>query len=286
MQRIGIIVHRAKKEAWEFAHEVIAWLDARQVSVALDSESARRLERPDLVCGGDEWRCVDLVVSLGGDGTILSAARMAAPHGIPILGVHMGRFGFMAATVPADLYGCLNRILGGQMEVEERLMVQVEVWREGERVYHQVGLNEVLVRGSHSNLVNFQTFLRDAPFAEFPADGVIIATPTGSTGYSLSCGGPIVGPTVQALIITALCPHTLSARPLLVPSDEIIQVQVDADGGDAQCLVDNIHPFTLLEGDRIFVRRADYMTRLIVLNHQAFYRKVRDRYRYGERLNQ
>ena len=286
MQRVGIIVHRAKREAWEFAAEVIAWLNARDVSVALDTESASRLERPDLACCESEWASVDFVVSLGGDGTILTAAHMAAPNGIPILGVHMGRFGFMAATVPDDLYGCLERILGGVMEVEERLMVQVEVWRGTERAYHEVGLNEILIRGTHSNLLNFQTFLRDAPFAEFPADGVIVATPTGSTGYSLSAGGPIVGPTVQALVITALCPHTLSARPLLVPSDELIQVQVDADGGNALCLVDNINPFTLYDGDRILIRRADYNTRLIVLDHKAFYRKVRDRYRYGERLNQ
>ena len=143
-----------------------------------------------------------------------------------------------------------------------------------------------MIRGSHSNLLNFQTFLRDAPFADFPADGVIVSTPTGSTGYSLSCGGPIVGPTVQALVITALCPHTLSARPLLVPCDELIEVKLDADGGDALCLVDNIHPFTLMANDRILIRRADYLTRLIVLDRRAFYRKVRDRYRYGERLNQ
>ena len=222
MQRVGIIVHRAKREAWEFAAEVIAWLNTRNIVVALDTELASRLERPDLACCDSEWAAVDFVVSLGGDGTILTAAHMAAPNGIPILGVHMGRFGFMAATVPENLYGCLERILGGDMEVEERLMVQVEVWRRAECVYREVGLNEILVRGTHSNLLNFQTFLRDALFAEFPADGVIVATPTGSTGYSLSAGGPIVGPTVQALVITALCPHTLSARPLLVPCDELI----------------------------------------------------------------
>lgn len=286
MQRVGIMVHRIKREAWEFAAEVITWLNARDVEVSLDVESAQRLNRLDLSCCDTEWTSVDFVISLGGDGTILTAAHMASPNGIPILGVHMGRFGFMAATVPKDLFGCLERLLAGHMEVEERLMVQVEVWRGNDCVYREVGLNEILVRGSHSNLLNFQTFLRDAPFADFPADGVIISTPTGSTGYSLSAGGPIVGPTVQALIITALCPHTLSARPLLVPCDEIIQVQVDADGGDALCLVDNIHPFVLLDGDRVLVRRANYDTRLIVLDHKAFYRKVRDRYRYGERLNQ
>ncbi len=286
MQRVGIIVHRTKQEAWRFAAEVIVWLNARGVQVALDGETAQRLNRFDLVQGDAPWQAVDFVVTLGGDGTILSAARMASPHGIPILGVHMGRFGFMAATVPADLYGCLERLLDGQIEVEERLMVQVEVWRGDARVYHEVGLNEILVRGSHSNLINFQTFLRDAPFAEFPADGVIISTPTGSTGYSLSAGGPIVGPTVQALIITALCPHTLSARPLLVPCDETIEVKLDADGGDALCLVDNNLPFALFDGDRVYVRRADYVTRLIVLDPRAFYRKVRNRYRYGERLNQ
>ena len=282
------MVHRTKREAWEFAAEVIRWLDARQVQVSLDVESALKLARPDLSCCEAEWQNVDFVITLGGDGTILTAAHMAAPHGIPILGVHMGRFGFMAATVPKDLFECLERILGGDLEVEERIMVQVEVSRGGapEPVYREIGLNEILIRGSHSNLLNLKTFLRDAPFADFPADGLILSTPTGSTGYSLSAGGPIVGPTVQALILTALCPHTLSARPLIIPSDEQILVQVDADGGDALCLVDNIHPFTLYDGDQILVRRADFNTRLIVLDPKAFYRKVRNRYRYGERLNQ
>jgi len=279
-------VHRNKREAWEFAAKVIVWLDERDVQVSLDPESAQKLDRPDLLRTGDQWHTLDFIVTLGGDGTILTASHVAAPHGIPILGVHMGRFGFMAATVPAELFDCMERILGGQMEIEERLMVEVEVSRADLLVYREMGLNEILIRSNHSNLLNFKTFFNGAPFADFPADGLIISTPTGSTGYSLSAGGPIVAPSIQALVITALCPHTLSARPLIVPCDEEILVKVEANGEEALCLVDNIHPFTLHDGDRILIRRASFMTRLIVLDQTAFYRKVRQRYRYGERLNQ
>lgn len=291
MPHIGITVHRTKREAWEFASQVITWLQSRPtdgtpIAVSLDRETALKLERLDLLCSEEEWHQLDLVVTLGGDGTILTASRMAAPYSIPILGVHMGRFGFMAATVPADLFACLEKILGGKMDLEERLMVEVEVLRHHHTVYRETGLNEVVIRTSQSNLLNLKTYIGSASFAEFPADGLIISTPTGSTGYSLSAGGPIVAPTVEALVMTALCPHTLSARPLILPCDEELKVKVDADGDEALCLVDNIHPFPLLDGDEILVRKAQFKTRLVVLDDRAFYRKIRQRYRYGERLNQ
>ncbi len=283
---VGIIVHRTRLEAWEFAAQVIAWLQAREVGVRLDEESARKLKRPELSCCGDEWEGVDFVITLGGDGTILTAARMAAPRGIPILGVHMGRFGFIAETHPDALFMHLEKLLEGEMKVEERMMLGAEVWRDGEKVQHSLGLNEVIVKSGDASLLNLQTRLAGAPFATYPADGMIIATPTGSTAYALSAGGPIVAPTVQALIIAPICPHTLNVRPMIVPCDEQIEIILEMQSGDVLFKVDGVDPFALQNGDRVVAHRSAFVTRLIVLGHATFYRKVRDRYLYGERLNE
>ncbi len=283
---VGIVVHRTKTEALHFASELIAWLDQRGISVRLDSLTAEKLQQPTLACVPEEWEKVEFIITLGGDGTILTAARMAAPCGVPILGVHMGRFGFIAETHPGDLYPHLEEILSGTMRVEERLMVRADIWREGKNVHHSVGLNEVLVKSGMSHLLELKTYLGGEEFATYPADGIIVAAPTGSTAYSLSAGGPLVAPTLQAFVITPICPHTLSARPLVVPSEEIIEIEIGMMGGEVIFAVDGVDPFTMQNGDRVVIRKADYVTRLIVLDHATFYRKVRDRYLYGERLNE
>ncbi|HZP83551.1 MAG TPA: NAD(+)/NADH kinase [Chthonomonadaceae bacterium] len=283
-RHVGIVVHQTRPEALAFAQEVIAWLLERNIGVRLNGKSAQKLNRPELT--EIDWNDVAFIVTLGGDGTILMAARMAAERGIPILGVHMGRFGFIAETHPDDLFPHLEEILNGRMKLEERVMVHAEVWREGACVHRGVGLNDAIIKSGMSHMLRLKTFLGGSLFATFPADGIIVSTPTGSTAYALSAGGPLVVPTVEAFVVVPICPHTLSARPMVVPGAEIIEVEVESDGGEVIFAVDGIEPFALQNGDRVLARRADFMTRLIVLDHVTFYRKVRNRYLYGERLNE
>lgn len=198
----------------------------------------------------------------------------------------MGRFGFIAESHPTDLYAHLEKILDGRMRVEERIMVLAEVFRHGNLVHSGLGLNDALVKSVMSHMLNLKTYFGGALFATYSADGVLISTPTGSTAYALSAGAPLVVPTVQALILTPICPHTLSARPLVVPADEQIEIEIESDSSDILFAVDGVDPFTLLDGDRVSVRRAEYVTRLITVDDTDFYRKVRARYRYGERLNE
>lgn len=282
---VGIVVHHAKPSALAFAREVIAWLASRGAAVRLDEESAELLGEPALVCHPGQWHAADFVVTLGGDGTILTAARLLAGCGVPILGVHMGRFGFIAETHPNDLFPHLEEILDGRMRVEERLMVGAEIVRGGKVVHNAIGLNDAVVRTGLSHMLLLKTHLGGALFATYPADGAIVATPTGSTGYALSAGGPLVAPTLAALILVPICPHTLSARPMVLPASEVIEMEIEADGGDAILSVDGADPFELNNRDRIVVRRSEHTTRLIVLDHATFYGKVRNRYLYGERLN-
>jgi NAD+ kinase len=286
MSSVGIVVHRSRPDALAFAKEVIAWLEKRSVTAVLDESAAERLDMPERAFTDKTIGGLDFLITLGGDGTILTAARMAAPCGIPILGVHLGRFGFIAETHPDDLFFHLEAVLRGERRIEERLMVEAEIWREERCIYRGIGLNEAVVKSGMSHLLRLQTYLGGAKFATYPADGIIVAVPTGSTAYSLSAGGPLVAPTVQALIITPICPHTLSARPLVVPSEEIVEIEIEADGGEIIFSIDGIDPFGLQNGDRVRIRRANHTTRLIVLDHGTFYHKVRVRYLYGERLNE
>ena len=283
---VGIIVHPTRLEALDFATEVIAWLGNRGIAVRLDSAAAARLNQPPLAVTPDAWEAMDFIITLGGDGTILTAARLAAPYAIPILGVHMGRFGFIAETHPNTLFAHLEQVLNGQMRIQERMMVKGQVWRDGECLMERIGLNDALVKSRLAQMLQLKTSIGGAEFATYPADGVIVAVPTGSTAYSLSAGGPLVAPTVRAMIMTPICPHTLSARPLVVPDDEVIEIEVESQDEDAIFDVDGADPFPLRNGDKVVIRRAEYMTRLIVLDHATFYRKVRDRYLYGERLNE
>ena len=285
-QRIGIVVHRSNPKAAEFAKEVIAWLEQRGIGVVLEERMAARLGRYELTGLPDTLPELGCVISLGGDGTILTAARMAAPSHVPILGVHMGRFGFIAELHPNALLEMLPTILREEYQLEERMMVRAEVWRDGECVYDADGLNEVVVKTGMSQIVSLKMHLSGREFATYPADGIIVATPTGSTAYSLSAGGPLVAPTVQALLLTPICPHTLSARPMIVPCNETIDIDLEKDGGEVFCSVDGQEEFSLETADRVSVRRADDMARIIVLDATSFYRKVRARYLYGERLNE
>ncbi len=282
---IGMVVHRSNPQAWEQAHLVIDWLHSQGIEVWLDEASARRLHCVELSMPEAGWGGTEFIVSLGGDGTILSAARMAAPAGVPILGVHLGRFGFIAEAHPVGLLAHLQRALQGHVRLEERLMLHTEILRHGERIYAGIGLNDAVVKSASSSLLHLHLVLAGGSFATYPADGVIIATPTGSTGYSLSAGGPIVEPTVQALVITPICPHTLSARPMVVPCTHSVEVHLEEEEEEALFKMDGQEAVTIRWEDRVMIRRSEYITRLMAPEISSFYRKVRGRYLYGERQN-
>lgn len=284
--RVGVVVHPSRAEAVTLAREAEAWLNERGIATGYDKAAAERLNLPAFDCTGETAAPVDFIVTFGGDGTILTAARMAAPYGVPILGVHKGKFGFIAEVEPSRVEEALEKTLREEALIEERLMVQAEIVREGETICRRFGLNEVMVKSGMSHLMALSTSLGGAPFARFPSDGIVVATPTGSTAYALSAGGPFVMPAVEALLMVPICPHTLNARPMLLPKDEIIEIEIESEGNDMFFAVDGIDAVPLLSGDRVRIQRSEHVTRLLVFERGAFYRKVRARYLYGERVNE
>jgi len=281
IRHVAVVASRSRDSVPECARATVRWLESRGIGVTV-------IRTDELDQASDHLSAVptDLIVTLGGDGTILAASRVAAPHGIPILGIHMGRFGFIAEAHPDDLIERLAEIQAGNMRIEERLMVHGEVRRNGALVHEAFGLNDIVIsKGAMTRMLHLTTRFGSGPVMDCVADGFIVATPTGSTAYALSAGGPIMDPTVQALLVVPICPHTLAARPVVVPDDQMIVLEVGTDGGEVKFSADSTAVFGLMAGDTVHVRRFEHSTRLIAFGSGTFYDKVHGRLLWGERVN-
>lgn len=281
-RHVTVFANRSRPGVPETAHAVEQRLRTAGIQVAHVEAMSTDVGDP-----GGVLPDTDLVITLGGDGTILGASRLAAPLGVPILGVHMGRFGFITEVHPDCLEERLDDVLAGRYVLEERVMVLGEVQRQGETIHTAFGLNDVVInRGAMTRMLQLSTRIGDGPAMEYVADGVIVATPTGSTAYALSAGGPLMDPTVRALLVAPICPHTLAARPIVVPDTQTISFLVETDGGEVRFTADSTSVFSLLAGDTVLVRRSSHTTRLIVFRSASFYDKVHERLLWGERVNE
>jgi NAD+ kinase len=220
---------------------------------------------------------VDLAISLGGDGTLLSCARMLADRPVPILAVNMGDVGFITEVSKGELIDTWQRFMDGSLGVSERLMLSVDVHRQGARVASFLGLNEAVIgiKGI-SRMIRLQVYLSDAYMGRYRADGVIFATPTGSTAYSMAAGGPILHPEMEAFILTPICPFTLSNRPIVVPASETFRVEVEEPQKvDAVLTIDGQESFPLLPRDTLIIRKAPRKAMIVRTDRRTFYEVLR-----------
>jgi NAD+ kinase len=220
---------------------------------------------------------VDLAVSLGGDGTLLGCARMVADRGVPILAVNMGDFGFITEVSRSELFGAWEKFLAGGLGLSERLMLSVSVRRKGAEAASFTGLNDAVIRAlGISRMIHLKVFLSDTSVGRYRADGVIVATPTGSTAYSMAAGGPIVYPEMEAFILTPICPFTLSNRPTVVPSSEILRIEVeDPQKTEVILTVDGQENFRLLPRDEVLIRQAPRKALIVRSDKRTFYEVMR-----------
>jgi len=285
MRTVAILTPPDRLPGLPAAGRALAWLEKRSMKVRLRTTDARRLRRPELGYAEEALaQGADLVLSLGGDGAMLAASRMAARWGIPVLGLHLGGLGFLTQTSGLSPEEALERTLSGRYEIEHRMMLSAHVARGGKRVQSLLALNDIVVRnGAFSRLVRLTAKVNDRFLAVFPADGVIISTPTGSTAYSLSAGGPIVEPTAEVMLLTPICPHALAARPLVMPASERVEVEVPALAPEEQVMVtaDGQVAFCLAGGDAITVRRAPRRVRIVSLGDLSFYERLRGKLGWG-----
>lgn len=273
--RVHFVTNGYRPDALAAARDLAIWLARRGVVVAGDSEAARDTG-VDLVVN-EEFGFADLVIAFGGDGTLIRAAHLCAEVGTPILGVYFGRFGFVTQCTHEGLEDCITEFIEGRALIDRRMMLGAELIRGGVVLAPLTALNEiVLQRDVTARMMTFQVTVDGHNLTSYPADGIIIATPTGSTGYNLSAGGPILDPRVEALMLSAIAPHTLNARTLVLPADSEILVRVESRG-DAVLSADGQTRLHLLSGDEVRVRRSTRVTNLVTVEKDDFLIKLGQR---------
>lgn len=266
--KILIVANHLKPMAVKLALEIVSWLEQRghPATVAKGDASLRASIDHMLNTG------LDCVFVLGGDGTLLKTAREAAIAAIPILGINLGRLGFLAELEPSEVFDCLERILTGDYIVEKRSMLDASIYhgRHEGAVYRS--LNDVVVnRASFSRIVTLDVFINDSYFATYEGDGIIVATPTGSTAYSLSAGGPILAPEVDGIVITPICSHILNSRPLVVSGDSIISIALGSVSDEVMVTVDGQEGVRLQGDSRVSICKSSLTTQLIRTEPRHFF---------------
>ena len=283
MRRIGIVARGDRAEAREVTRGLVQWLTAHGREVVLDTETAGALGLPGVTVA--ERRAlpgkVDLIVVLGGDGTLLSVARLVDGLGVPILGVNLGGLGFLTATTLEALFPTLEAVLRGEYEAEERLVLVAELMRGGTRVTEHLALNDVVVaKGALGRLIDLDVRADGEPMTASRADGLIIATPTGSTAYSFSAGGPLVDHSIEAILMTPVASHSLFARTMVLAPDSEVKVRVRRERR-ARASLDKVPLGEADEGDVVVVTRAPEPLRFVRFEYLSFPRAVTEKFHLG-----
>lgn len=284
MAAIGLIIHPQKEKARLEALSLIAYLEKKKLKVYLNQETANLLKRKDLGCREEDFpRLITLLIVLGGDGSLLFAARKVGRYNIPILGVNLGGFGFLTEIDVHQAREALREYFKGNFSLEERMMLEIRVKRKKKEIKKFIALNDaVITKGAFARILQLKTFVNDEYIATYPADGLIIATPTGSTAYSLSAGGPLVNPQVNLLIMTPICPHTLYARSLVISKDEKLKVLVLGQPQEIMLTLDGQEGFNLKAEDEVVVQKARECVKLVKVKGKGFYEKLRTKLKWGE----
>ena len=289
--RVGIVAKIRLHSVASHLVEIAGWLDARGVEPVFEVDTAelaevglrrRRATREELPA------LVDLVLVLGGDGTMLTMADRVAESGrdIPILGVNFGHLGFLTDLSWPELFGALEAVLAGNVRIETRLILKAAIWREGKAVADRMALNDVVItRGALSRVIELSVSVGGEFVARFNADGLIVASPTGSTAYNLSAGGPILHPAVDALVLTPIAPHILSNRPVVIPAWAEVQVQpfVADPGEEAVVTLDGQSGVRLEPGDVVKVSRNPSRVRLVHATSHSYFEVLRKKLKWAER---
>jgi NAD+ kinase len=282
VRRVGLLLKRAKPEAVEIAAELTGWLRTRGHEALIVGDHGSSPEGARMVDEAELPDAIDLLVVLGGDGTLLHGGALVAHRKVPILGVNLGHLGFLTSCAPADAHLAIERALAGELPLEERLRLRVEVVRGGgERVTRFACNDAVVSQGALARLIELDAFLDDRLITRYRADGLIIATPTGSTAYTLAAGGPIVTPEVRAFVVTPICSHALTNRPVVVPASSRVMVRLGGPAAHVQLTVDGQWGTGLADGDRIEVSAAAEPLRLF-RSPQSYFDVLREKMNWGE----
>ncbi len=282
IRKIGIILKKQDSRVQSIVNDIVPWLQHRGIEVFLDRGSVD--QRPSGACvdsAEEIVKQVDMVSVFGGDGTLLYAARLIGGTGVPILGINLGSLGFLTEVKLDEMREAFELLLSGQYQLEERVLLNVEVVRNGQVAAQYLALNDAVInKGALARIIELEVSVNSQPVLFTRADGLILSTPTGSTGYSLSAGGPILYPTLEAFIIVPICPHTLTNRPVVIPDKDTVGVCLHR-GTDVMLTVDGQVGMPLLPKDCLRVGRAGSTLRLVLPFGKTFFKLLREKLRWG-----
>jgi NAD+ kinase len=281
MKRIGIITKRGEPKTIKAVRDLMKWLKDKEYEFLIEKETATALklkgyDRKDI-------RAIsDMIIVFGGDGTLLSAARFVGDRGIPILGVNLGGLGFITELGKNEVRQNIKMIMSEECCFEERLMLLADVYRGNRKIIQHNALNDVVLNKSAlARMFEVDINIDKQYVTTFRLDGLIISTPTGSTAHSLSAGGPILYPTLETFLMTPICPHTLTSRPIVLPDTFVIDINIK-DGDDIYMTLDGQEGFPLNVRDKIRIRKADYKTKFLVLHDKDYFKLLRSKLKWGE----
>jgi NAD+ kinase len=283
MKKIGIISKTGHPEPQKILKVLLPWLRKKGCEVYVDFDTAsalqiegyQRSQIPSLA---------DFIIVLGGDGTMLSVARLIGEKGLPILGVNIGGLGFLTAVQKDDIYEVLEKVIGGQCPVEGRMMLTACVLRHSECIAEYLVVNDVVVnKGALARIIDLETSIDNEYIATFKADGLIVSTPTGSTAYALSAGGPIVYPTLNCIILAPICPHTLTNRPIVLSDDVHVDIVLKSMNEDVFLTVDGQVGFSLRKNDMVQVRKSAFKAQFFIPCERDYFKILRTKLKWGER---
>ena len=279
MKKVGVIPNINKDKDLEITKSVVNWLLDHGSEPYLNEIVAARIGYEKQGKKANEiYSKSDFLIALGGDGTILNVARLCAPFGTPILAVNLGHLGFLTEIDASELFPSLEKIYKGEYAIEKRMMLEANVVKNDMEVINFRALNDIVItRGAFSRMVRIKAYVNDNYVDTYLADGVIVATPTGSTAYSLSAGGPIVYPTVEVIIITPICPHTLYSRSIVVSPDDVIRLEIAEENQDLMITTDGQQGYKIDYRDVIYIKKSNEYTNLIKVKNSNFFDLLRDK---------
>ncbi len=257
----------------KFSSNDVDWLIENNIATLVKREGIPKLKIPELS---------DIIIVLGGDGTFLGASRLVGTRGTPMVGINLGSLGFLTEIQIEEIDRYLPRILNGDFIIEERMKLTVHLHRHEERIAEYDVLNDAVInKGALGKIIQLETYVNGEPLTTFRADGLIVATPTGSTAYNLAAGGPIVTPDFEAILITPICPFTLTNRPLVIPQNYEVKTYIKSQKGDVFLSLDGQLGLSLQEGDRIEIRKSKHPLKLIKIPEKSYFQILRSKLKWG-----
>ena len=284
----GIWANTDKPAFWKVLPDIISWAKNKSIDLFITTRIESQLKDHDfdyqLIESADDFVELDFILTLGGDGTIFSLARAVGDRGTPILGIHLGELGFLAEVVLEDMFTRLDEVVAGDYNIQKRMVIKCIV-NNGTEPQTFYALNDIVVdRGKSHRLLNCELLANDDFVAKYKADGLIVATPTGSTAYSLASGGPIVIPTFGSMVVTPICPHTLTLRPIVFPDDQILEISFPEDGEKDMALAVDGQVNEYLESTaKVVIQKAPYKINMVNFTDSNYFNTLRTKLGWGVR---